>query len=83
MKEQPVKKIEMGLCDGCPVVEDLKTENEKLKIDLAIVHEHTNLAESNSKKAIYEEMQMIRRRTAKYSDLRRTAGPLYEEGQEQ
>ena len=52
-------------------------ENEKMKYDLAIVYEHTNLADSNNKKTFVETNRMIRRRTKKYESLQRTAGPIY------
>lgn len=51
--------------------------NEKMKYDLAIVYEHTNLSADNTKETFYEALQMIRGRTKKYEDLRATAGPLY------
>ena len=55
-------------------------EIKQMKYDLAIVHEHTNLSTANTKEIFYEALQMIRRRTKKYANLRMTAGPLYTEG---
>lgn len=77
-----------GCPDGqdCPVCNleaenaQLKKENEQMKHDLAVVHEHTNLAESNTKKTFVRTNRMIRCRTKKYADLQLTAGPLYTKG---
>lgn len=53
-----------------------KAENEQLKYDLAIVHEHTNLADSNTKETFTSANKMIRSRTEKYANLELTAGPI-------
>jgi len=53
-------------------------ETDKLKYDLAIIHEHTNLADSNDKQTFIDANKMIRNRTEKYANLEITAGPIYE-----
>jgi hypothetical protein len=65
-------------------VTELQIENENLKYDLAIIYEHTNLrdCEENPKENWIEAIKMIRARTEKYEDLKATAGPLYQDGQE-
>ena len=55
----------------------LKKENTQMKYDLAIIHEHTNLAKNNTKESFMDAVYMIRTRTKRYEDLEATAGPLY------
>lgn len=63
-------------------INKLLAENKQMKYDLAIVREHTNLADSNTIESFIDANRMIRNRTKKYENLRLTAGPLYREGQE-
>lgn len=63
-------------------INKLLAENRQMKYDLAIVYEHTNLADCNTKKSFVDANQMIRNRTKKYENIRLTAGLLYREGQE-
>lgn len=53
-------------------------EVQQTLYDLAIIHEHTNLAKNNTKKTIYEVLMRIRKRSKKYANLKLTAGVLYE-----
>lgn len=58
--------------------DDLKEENRQIKYNLAIIHEHTNLSDSNLKKTFTDASRRIRKRSEKYSNLEITAGPLYD-----
>jgi len=71
-----------GLCFAW-AYNKLQAKNKRLEYDLAIVYEHTNLADTNTKQTFIEHNRMIRDRTKKYENLRLTAGPLYREGDEQ
>ncbi len=63
-------------------IEQLQAELEKMKYDLAIIYEHTNLADSNKREAFIDANRMIRNRTQKYENLRLTAGLIYGDGLE-
>ena len=78
---QPCDMI-IGPC-ACGTVHDIEDWFKQLIVanhDLAIIHEHCNLADENEKSCFFDAVKMIRKRSAKYENLKLTAGPLYEEG---
>lgn len=77
-----IESREQGSCLDIPMREATKNlllENQKMNRDLAIIHEHTNLAEDNSKDTFIDAVKMIRKRSEKYENIKLTAGPLYKE----
>lgn len=60
------------------VVSNLVKENEDMKRELAILHEYCNLdVEHNSLEALKDAVSTVYKRTEKYANLKRSAGPIY------
>lgn len=66
------------ILEPCPDCQSDQIQIDKMKYDLAIIHEHTNLVDENEKEAFVEAVKMIRNRSSEYENLRETAGPLYD-----